>query len=147
MRPGADTVERVRRIRSSSPQKTKERAEHPLEYVGEDGALIPLYAEAEAILKKVPRYGLSIVCQKSGKLFGDGSRLAQDVNEFAGKNGFAGFMIDKARHGGMTNWRRWASRKDWDAPCRSTARAALIEAMPRTLRSASWRRRSAGWGG
>ncbi len=83
-------------------RKTKERAEHPLEYVDEDGAVVALYAEAEAILKKVPRYGLSIVCQKSGKLFGDGSRLSQEVNEFAGKNGFQGFTIDKARHGGMT---------------------------------------------
>ncbi|HEV7436519.1 MAG TPA: hypothetical protein VGO22_16880 [Pseudorhizobium sp.] len=83
-------------------RKTGERAEHPLEYVEEDGTVVALYAQAETILKKVPRYGTSIVCQKSGKLFGDGSRLSQDVTEFASKNGFPGFTIDKARHGGMT---------------------------------------------
>ena len=49
-------------------RKAKERAEHPLEYTDEDGELIALYAEAEVILKKVPCYGISIVCQKNGKL-------------------------------------------------------------------------------
>ncbi|MCD1266899.1 hypothetical protein B5M44_22040 [Shinella sumterensis] len=88
-------------------RKTAERAEHPLEYVGEDGDVIALYAEAEAILAKVPRYGLSIVCQKSGKLFGDGTRLSQDVKDIADRlaekgKPVAGFTLDKARHGGMT---------------------------------------------
>lgn len=88
-------------------RKTAERAEHPLEYVGEDGVVIPLYAQAEVILSKVPRYGLSIVCQKSGKLFGDGTRLSQDVKDIADRlaedgKPVAGFTLDKARHGGMT---------------------------------------------
>ena len=88
-------------------RKTGERAEHPLEYVDEDGALIALYAQAEAILKQVPKYGLSIVCQKSGKLFGDGTRLSQDVRDIADKlteEGALepGFTLDAARHGGLT---------------------------------------------
>jgi hypothetical protein len=83
-------------------RKTAERAEHPLEYVTEDGALTLLYAEAEAILEQVSRNGLSIVCQRNGNLFGDGTRLSQEIREFADKNGFKDFTLDKARHGGMT---------------------------------------------
>ncbi|SMF65405.1 hypothetical protein SAMN02982989_3355 [Xaviernesmea oryzae] len=90
-----------------SHRKTGERAEHPLEYIGEDGAVVALYAQAEAIFKRVPKYGTSIVCQKNGKLFGDGTRLSQDVREIADKltaEGVLspGFTLDKARHGGMT---------------------------------------------
>ncbi|KAB1086392.1 hypothetical protein F4V91_08080 [Neorhizobium galegae] len=78
-----------------------------MSYIDEDGVTVKLYAEAEAILGKVPRHGLSIVCQKSGKLFGDGTRLSQDVREIADKlesEGVLvpGFTLDKARHGGMT---------------------------------------------
>lgn len=88
-------------------RKNGERAEHPLEYTGEDGATIALYGQAEAVLTKVPKYGLSIVCQKNGKLFGDGTRLSQDVREIADKLAeegaiALGFTLDKARHGGMT---------------------------------------------
>lgn len=68
------------------------------------GAIVALYAQAEALLKKAPRYGLAIVCQKNGKLFGDGTRLSQEIRAFADDkdNGFYGFTLDKARHGGMT---------------------------------------------
>lgn len=88
-------------------RKTNERAEHPLEYVDEAGELVTLYPEAETILAKVPRYGISIVCQKNGKLFGDGTRLSQDIKEIADKLAAEGliaegFTLDKARHGGMT---------------------------------------------
>lgn len=88
-------------------RKTGELAIHPLEYVDENGQTVMLYPQAEAILKQVPKYGASIVCQKSGRLFGDGSRLSQDVREVADKlvkDGVdvAGFTLDKARHGGMT---------------------------------------------
>lgn len=89
-------------------RKTKQRAEHPLEYVSESGETIQLYEAAEQILAKVPRYGTSIVCQKSGRLFGDGTRLSQDVREIAdklvaeGETSLRGFTIDAARHGGMT---------------------------------------------
>lgn len=83
-------------------RKNDQRASHPLEYVNEEGELVFLYAEAESVLKRTPRYGLSIVCQASGKLFGDGARLAQEVRALADDNGFEGFTIDKARHGGMT---------------------------------------------
>lgn len=83
-------------------RKTSERAEHPLEYVDEAGCLIELYADAERILRAIPRNGLSIVCQRNGKLFGDGTRLSHEIRDFADKNGFAGFTLDKARHGGMT---------------------------------------------
>ncbi len=88
-------------------RKTGELAVHPLEYVDENGQTVILYPQAEAILKKVPKYGASLVCQKSGRLFGDGSRLSQDVREIADKLAkegvaVAGFTLDKARHGGMT---------------------------------------------
>jgi len=88
-------------------RKTGERAEHPLEYIDEDGSTVPLYVQAEAIFARVPKYGLSIVCQKSGKLFGDGTRISQDVRDVAdklAKEGMLepGFTLDKARHGGMT---------------------------------------------
>ncbi|OLP44608.1 hypothetical protein BJF95_08880 [Rhizobium oryziradicis] len=83
-------------------RKTGARAEHPLEFVNEDGEVICLYEQAESILRSVPRYGLSIVCQKSGKLFGDGTRLSQDVTAVANKLGLPGFTLDAARHGGMT---------------------------------------------
>ena len=88
-------------------RKTGETAVHPLEYVDDNGATIALYPQAEAILQKVPKYGPSIVCQKSGRLFGDGARLSQDVREIADKLvekgvDVAGFTLDKARHGGMT---------------------------------------------
>lgn len=83
-------------------RKTSERATHPLEYLDDSGMLVALYQEAEAILRRVPRYGLSIVCQSSGKLFGDGTRLSQEIRSFADDHGFTGFTLDKARHGGMT---------------------------------------------
>lgn len=88
-------------------RKTNERAEHPLEYVDDDGRLVTLYEQAEAVLARVPHYGISIVCQKGGKLFGDGTRLSQDVREIADKLAAEGslnpgFTLDKARHGGMT---------------------------------------------
>jgi len=83
-------------------RKTSERAEHPLEYIDDDGNLVELYADAERILKAIPQNGLSIVCQRNGNLFGDGTRLSHEIRDFADKNGFAGFTLDKARHGGMT---------------------------------------------
>jgi len=83
-------------------RKNAQRAEHPLEYLDEAGVVRPLYAQAEAILALVPRYGTSIVCQKSGKLFGDGTRLSQEIRQFADHHDCNGFTLDKARHGGMT---------------------------------------------
>lgn len=88
-------------------RKNGERAEHPLEYVDDDGAVVPLYAQAEDVLKRVPKRGASIVCQRNGKLFGDGTRLSQEVKAMADKLAtkgidVSGFTVDKARHGGMT---------------------------------------------
>lgn len=83
-------------------RKNGERAEHPLEYVDEDGHTIALYSQAEAVLSKAPKYGTSIVCQKNGKLFGDGTRLSQEVRALADKIGMPNFTLDAARHGGMT---------------------------------------------
>ncbi len=83
-------------------RKNKQRAEHPLEYVEDDGTVVKLYEDAEKILAAAPHYGLSIVCQRSGKLFGDGTRLSQEIRAFADVNGFTGFTLDQARHGGMT---------------------------------------------
>ncbi len=75
---------------------------HPLEYVEEDGTVVPLYADAEAILAKVPRRGISIVAKADGTLFGDGTQLSQRIREFADKLGLTTFTLDAARHGGMT---------------------------------------------
>ncbi|SOC45706.1 hypothetical protein SAMN05892877_11795 [Rhizobium subbaraonis] len=88
-------------------RKTDERAMHPLEYIDADGSLKLLYADAERILKQVPKNGLSIVCQRNGNLFGDGTRLSQEVTDIANKladkgTPVRGFTLDKARHGGMT---------------------------------------------
>lgn len=83
-------------------RKNEQRASHPLEYIDDDGEVIHLYPQAEAILGRAPRYGLSIVCQASGKLFGDGTRLSQEIRALADNNGFPDFTLDKARHGGMT---------------------------------------------
>lgn len=77
-------------------------AEHPLEHAGEDGSLICLYADAEAILKLVPRRGTSMVAKPDGTLYGDGTLLSQRVREVADKLGLYGFTLDAARHGGMT---------------------------------------------
>lgn len=88
-------------------RKNKERAEHPLEYLEEDGNVVLLYPEAEEILSRIPRAGLALVCRASGHLYGDGTRLSQDVKDMADKlaeKGISvkGFTLDKARHGGMT---------------------------------------------
>lgn len=88
-------------------RKTDELAFHPLEYV-EDGELVMMYEQAEAVLKKVPRYGTSIVCKKNGQLFGDGTFLAHEVRELADelrkehKLTAPAFSLDMCRHGGMT---------------------------------------------
>jgi hypothetical protein len=88
-------------------RKTEERASHPLEYVNADGELVLLYGDAERVLKQTPKYGLSIVCQRNGNLFRDGTRLSQEITAMATKLAekglpVAGFTLDKARHGGMT---------------------------------------------
>ncbi|WP_139187102.1 hypothetical protein [Rhizobium mongolense] len=90
-------------------RKTDELVLHPLEYVDEkDGELVRLYADAEDILLKTPRYGTSIVCKKNGQLFGDGTFLAHKVRERAdllrdeGKLSAKAFSLDMCRHGGMT---------------------------------------------
>lgn len=88
-------------------RKTEERAAHPLEYVDDDGRLVLLYPDAERILKQTPKHGLSIVCQRNGNLFRDCTRLSQEIAKMATKLAekglpVAGFTLDKARHGGMT---------------------------------------------
>lgn len=77
-------------------------AEHPLEHVNEAGDIVHLYADAEAILKQVPRRGTSIVTKPDGTLYGDGTQLSQKVREIADGLGLFGFTLDAARHGGMT---------------------------------------------
>lgn len=81
--------------------------EHPLEAVI-DGCLVRFYEDAEAILGKVERRGLSIVTKPDGMLFGDTTLLPKAIREMAedlhsaGVEGVGGFTLDKARHGGMT---------------------------------------------
>jgi hypothetical protein len=83
-------------------RKNGETAIHPLEYVDDAGAAVPLYADAEAILRQVPRYGISIVAKRDGTLYGDGTLLSKRVREIADKAGLPAFTLDAARHGGMT---------------------------------------------
>lgn len=89
-------------------RKNGERAEHPLEYRDETtGEIVRTYPQAESILARVPRNGLSIVCQRNEKLFGNGTRLSQEITALANRLAEAGlpvegFTLDKARHGGMT---------------------------------------------
>lgn len=83
-------------------RKNGEIALHPLEYIAEDGALKPLYADAEAILARVPRYGISMVAKPDGTLYGDGTLLSQKVREVADRLGLPDFTLDAARHGGLT---------------------------------------------
>lgn len=83
-------------------RKNGEAALHPLEYVDDDGTLAKPYADAEAILARVPRHGVSIVAKPDGTLYGDGTLLSQRVREVADKLGLYDFTIDAARHGGMT---------------------------------------------
>ncbi|MET3601856.1 hypothetical protein [Martelella mangrovi] len=83
-------------------RKTGQRAEHPLEYIDDEGNLVPLYPDAEKVLARTPRRGASIVCQRSGRLFGDSTRLSQDVRAMADRLAMTDFTLDAARHGGMT---------------------------------------------
>ncbi|MHC2297899.1 hypothetical protein [Rhizobium mongolense] len=102
---GSDHPDKIR----LKHRKTNELALHPLEYVDEeDGELVRLYADAEDVLSKTPRYGTSIVCKKNGQLSGDGTFLAHEVREIAdllrdeGKLSAQAFSLDMCRHGGMT---------------------------------------------
>lgn len=89
-------------------RKNDTLALHPLEFVDEDGLKVLLYEQAEEVLRKVPRYGTSIVCKKTGQLFGDGTFLAHEVKDMADKlrdeNKLSApqFSLDMCRHGGMT---------------------------------------------
>lgn len=77
-------------------------AQHPLEHTVEDGSLVRFYADAEAVLARVPRRGTSMVAKPDGTLYGDGTQLSQKVREVADGLGLFGFTLDAARHGGMT---------------------------------------------
>lgn len=100
---GADHPDKIR----VKHRKTDELAFHPLEYI-ENGELVMMYEQAEEVLKKVPKYGTSIVAKKNGQLFGDGTFLAHEVRELAdelreeGKLKASSFSLDMCRHGGMT---------------------------------------------
>lgn len=83
-------------------RKNGEIALHPLEYVDQDGVLKALYEDAEAVLARIPRYGISMVAKPDGTLYGDGTLLSQKVREFADRLGLPDFTLDAARHGGMT---------------------------------------------
>jgi hypothetical protein len=88
-------------------RKNGEGREHPLEYESVDPITgktitVPLFPEAEALLALVPRPGMSIVCNKHGKPYGNGTRLTQLVRMTADRLAMPGFTLDAARHGGMT---------------------------------------------
>lgn len=89
-------------------RKNDTLALHPLEYVSDDGETVPLYQQAEDVLRQAPKYGTSIVCKRNGQLFGDGTYLSQEVRDMADKLRAEGklhgpvFSLDLCRHGGMT---------------------------------------------
>jgi len=83
-------------------RKNRQNAIHPLEFVEADGAVVKLYAEAESVLAKVPRWGTSIVAKADGTLYGDGTYLSKRVREVADELGMPAFTLDAARHGGLT---------------------------------------------
>lgn len=82
-------------------RKNGGEVDHPLEAIV-DGQPVKLYADAEAILAKVPQRGLSIVTKADGQLFGDTTLLPKAIREMADLLGMPGFTLDQARHGGMT---------------------------------------------
>jgi hypothetical protein len=93
---------------AAAPDKIKIRhrknggeVDHHLE-ADVDGVRVQFYADAEAILAKVQRRGLSIVTKADGHPFGDNTMLPQAIREMADKLKMPGFTLDKARHGGMT---------------------------------------------
>ncbi len=85
-------------------KKNRQTRIHPLEFAEQAGGdPVLLYAEAEAILSRVPRWGLSIVAKPDGTVYGEtSSRLTQIVADVAGKLKMPGFTLDACRHGGMT---------------------------------------------
>lgn len=82
-------------------RKNGGEVEHPLE-TEVDGETIRFYPDAEEILAKVQRRGLSIVTKPDGSLYGDTTLLPKAIREMAEKLGVTGFTLEKARHGGMT---------------------------------------------
>lgn len=82
-------------------RKNNQEADHILETTFEDGTFIKFYEEAEAVLKEVPRYGLSIVCRPNGNLY-SGTTLTQEVARLRKLLGMPNFTLDGARHGGLT---------------------------------------------
>jgi len=74
---------------------------HPLE-AAIDGRTVQFYAEAEQVLAKVDRRGLSIVTKPDGSLYGGSTMLPTAIRELAVTLGMDGFTLDRARHGGMT---------------------------------------------
>ena len=84
-------------------KKNNQTRIHPLEFIDDDEEPVLLYAEAESILSRVPKIGLSIVCNPEGKPYGEmTSRLPQIVRETADKLKMPSFTLDACRHGGMT---------------------------------------------
>ena len=82
-------------------RKNGGEVEHPLD-ADVDGDAVRFYPDAEDILSKVPRRGLSIVTKPDGRLYGDTTLLPKAIREMADRLGMAGFTLEKARHGGMT---------------------------------------------
>lgn len=81
--------------------KTREAVTHPLAEATAAGQ-VPFYAEAEAILARVPRRGVPIVLRADGTLYAP-TRAAQLVRKVATAAGLAKtFNLDACRHGGMT---------------------------------------------
>jgi hypothetical protein len=86
--------------------KTSETVDHPLEEVQPDGTVVKFYEEAEEILAKLPRRGVSMVLREIEKgkskpfAFSTMQHKVQELRKTLGLP--KTFTLDACRHGGMT---------------------------------------------
>jgi hypothetical protein len=86
--------------------KTGEIVDHPLEDVLADGSVVKFYEDAEEIIAKLPRRGVSMVLREIEKgkskpfAFSTMQHKVQDLRKKLGLPSY--FTFDACRHGGMT---------------------------------------------
>lgn len=94
--PGAPSAIRIQH------HKNDAEVTHPLEEVDATGAVTLFYADAEAIIARMPRRGLRMILGPDGQTY-QLTRFAQLVRREADRLGLPKvFTLDACRHGGMT---------------------------------------------
>lgn len=82
--------------------KTGQMVEHPLFHTGEDGVVTLFYPEAEEILEKLPKRGVSMILGPDDQKYKP-ARFAQIIRRIADRAELPkAFTLDACRHGGMT---------------------------------------------